>query len=135
MAGRAGAVVGARRRARSRARHAGRGYDRTRPPVYLSQQRVPNHPNDRFQALAPVTVSAFLEGYGYETRADADMWLVRPGVGGATPTLTFDVSGHEERGGVIRPPCKGPNGMEEPEATKAPADESELAEIEISLSE
>lgn len=28
MAGRAGAVVGARRRARSRARHGGRGYDR-----------------------------------------------------------------------------------------------------------
>lgn len=32
MAGRAGAVVGARRRARSRARHAGRGYDRDREP-------------------------------------------------------------------------------------------------------
>lgn len=96
MAGRAGAVVGARRRARSRAR-AGRGYDRTRPPVYLSQQRVGSHP-ERFQALAPVTVSAFLEGYGYETRADTDMWLVRPGVS-ATPMLSFDVSGHEERGG------------------------------------
>eukprot|EP00435_Cladocopium_sp_Y103_P002575 s4048_g1.t1 len=97
MAGRAGAVVGARRRAREQRARAGRGYDRTRPPVYLSQQRVGSHP-ERFQALAPVTVSAFLEGYGYETRADTDMWLVRPGVS-TTPTLSFDVSGHEERGG------------------------------------
>ena len=29
-----------------------------------------------------------------------DMWLVRPGTSSATPTLTFDVSGHEERAGL-----------------------------------
>ncbi|CAK9039688.1 unnamed protein product [Durusdinium trenchii] len=98
MAGRAGAVVGAHRR-RSRAR--GRGYDRTaRPPVYLSQQRSAAT-GERFQALAPVAVCAFLEGYGYETRSDTDMWLLRPGVatGVSTPTLTMEVAGHEERGG------------------------------------
>jgi len=38
---------------------------------------------------------------GYINRSSQvtqDMWLVRPGVS-ATPMLSFDVSGHEERGG------------------------------------
>lgn len=63
MAGRAGAVAAGRRRAR----HA-------RPPVHLAQQRQRSLEEDRFQALAPVTVSAFLESYGYETRTDSETW-------------------------------------------------------------
>ena len=60
MAGRAGAVAAGRRRARAR------------PPVHLSQQR--QRSEEERCTLAPVTVSAFLEAYGYETRTDSETW-------------------------------------------------------------
>ena len=55
----------------------------TRPPVYLSQQRVGSHP-ERFQALAPVTVSAFLEAIsgGFQEpkpRIDDRFWAMNHG--------------------------------------------------------
>ena len=54
----------------------------TRPPVYLSQQRVGSHP-ERFQALAPVTVSAFLEA--------VTVWDVEVGLGTASSLVAGDV--------------------------------------------
>ncbi|CAE7466942.1 unnamed protein product [Symbiodinium sp. CCMP2456] len=95
MAGRAGAVLGARRRG------AGAGYGRgrvARPPLHLAQQRSLSPDRQSFQPLAPVAVAGFLEGYGYEARADLDVWAQRPGSATA-PVMAFEVAGHEERGG------------------------------------
>ena len=38
------------------------------------------------------------EGSGVGHPAPEDMWLIRPGTG-KTPTVAFEVSGHEERAG------------------------------------
>ncbi|CAE7906503.1 unnamed protein product, partial [Symbiodinium necroappetens] len=69
-----------------------------RPPLHLAQQRSLSPDRQSFQPLAPVAVAGFLEGYGYEARADLDVWAQRPGSATA-PVMAFEVAGHEERGG------------------------------------
>eukprot|EP00439_Symbiodinium_sp_Y106_P002332 s9849_g1.t1 len=69
-----------------------------RPPLHLAQQRSLSPDRQSFQPLAPVAVAGFLEGYGYEARADLDVWALRPGSATA-PVMAFEVAGHEERGG------------------------------------